>query len=132
MTWEPVVRAPGPPKALPQSVDVHLRPSVLAAGINALGAGPSKDPGHRRGERPGMAPGENRQGTYAKRAAKKALCSNILSPTVAFLGVVLAAHQGGVSELSATAFAVGIDVIDGEVVPGEFDNTAGVRACSVR
>ena len=44
----------------------------------------------------------------------------VLPSSVSFGRVVLAAHESGVFQLASAAFAVGIDVINREVVPREF------------
>ena len=41
---------------------------------------------------------------------------------------MLAAHQGRIFETAAAAFAVGLDVIDGEIIPGQLLGAARIGA----
>lgn len=49
-----------------------------------------------------------------------------LLPSISLLGVVLSAHQGGVSQLASATFAVRVDVVDSEVIPRQCRVAFGV------
>lgn len=59
-------------------------------------------------------------GEEIKRSAFMSSRAAPLRFSVALGGVAATAHQSGVGEFTATAFAVRVDVIDGEIVPREF------------